>query len=116
MSSLIKYTSEFKLTNESLAELLKRIKNQLRGRVLKVFVFGSASSGEFRDDSDIDLILVVENSSVAFVQRSLEFKDLFDIYPDLDILVYTPAELEAHLEHSQVGFWKSVRETLTRIL
>lgn len=67
-------------------------------------------TSSFRPGSDVDLLLVKE-TSVPFWERVREFDDLYDLYPRLDVLVYTPEELAAQLKNP-AGFWKSVKETL----
>ena len=83
---------------------------------MEAYVFGSASTKEISSESDIDLILVKENVTEKFVKRAFEFQDLFEIFPRMDILVYTPAELQSQLADSETGFWKSVRLSMQRII
>jgi predicted nucleotidyltransferase len=112
MTSLIRSQSEFHLTQDRLKTILVEIKSKLGSRVETAYVFGSAATGEITQDSDIDLILVVKESKIPFVQRGFEFLDLFEAYPRLDILVYTPEELSSQLADSSLGFWKSARESM----
>mgnify|MGYP000092700531 CR=1 FL=1 len=91
--------------------LEKQIAAALRGRVAKAYTFGSFARGDLHFDSDIDLILVKETSE-PFVRRAFEFLDLMDIYPDLDILVYTPAEFEHLTGRPSLGFWQDVVKDL----
>jgi len=65
--------------------------------------------------SDLDLILVTPTSR-PFVQRPLEFADLLDIVPRIDILVYTPEELEQLTRDPSPGFWRSVTSTWRRVV
>ena len=116
MTSLIKDSSQFKLNQKLLEQILNEIKSSLSGRVKSAFVFGSASTGMVNDDSDIDLILVVESATRPFIERALDFSDLYDIYPKLDLLVYTQKELDDQLADSQLGFWKSVRLSLKKLI
>ena len=51
-----------------------------------------------------------------FAARGKEFADLFAIYPELDILVYTRDEFEALLQNPGPGFWQAVRETRRKLL
>lgn len=115
MSCLVVERTEFRLTPERLATALEDIKTRLEGRVLEAYVFGSASTGTISGDSDIDLILVKESVDQPFVRRGFEFEDLLEIYPKIDVLVYSRAELDAQLADSETGFWKSVRGSLRRL-
>lgn len=85
----------------------------LRGRVKRLFVFGSYGTEAFRPGSDIDLILVC-NTELPFVERPRLFEDLYRIYPRLDLLVYTEEELAQQLSES-VGFWASVKTGLREL-
>lgn len=86
---------------------------RLRGRVERVHIFGSYGTPDFRIGSDIDLILVVE-TALPFIERARQFMDLHEIYPRMDILVYTSAELNALLSEP-IGFWASVKKTLREL-
>jgi len=59
---------------------------------------------------------LIKNTNTPFTQRTLEFTDLFDIFPAIDILVYTRAEFERQINSNQIGFWKNVKSTLRKIL
>ena len=115
MSSLIKIKSEFDLSQDKLEQILKNLSENLAKRVTSAYIFGSAARNDFSRNSDIDLILICETTE-PFIVRPKAFSDLFDVYPRLDILVYTPQEFEAQLQDSSVGFWKSVRESLKKIV
>jgi predicted nucleotidyltransferase len=116
MSSLVYETSESHFSQERLQSILQELQRKLAGRVSAAYIFGSASTGEISKDSDIDLILVQENPTEPFVRRPFEFLDLLEIFSRIDMLVYSPQELARQLEDSQLGFWKSVRESLRQIL
>lgn len=116
MSSLVFDSSSAQLTPLRLAEVLERMRADLRGRVQAAYIFGSTSTGEYGTDSDIDVILVKAGVTELFPRRGFEFIDLFEIYPKIDLLVYTPAELEAQLADSEIGFWRSVRLSMKPIL
>jgi uncharacterized protein len=60
-----------------------------------VYLFGSYARGEARQDSDVDLMVVAE-SELPPHKRARELYRL--VYPSpfpLDILVYTPSEVES---------------------
>lgn len=82
----------------------------LRGRVKRLFVFGSYGTEAFRHGSDVDLILICD-TELPFVERARLFDDLYRLYPRLDLLVYTEDELALQLSES-VGFWASVKAGL----
>lgn len=115
MSCLVK-ASSLNLTPARLDEILASLTARLKGRVQRAYIFGSASTGAIHSDSDIDLILVNEDASTPFVQRPFKYLDLFDLYPALDVLVYTQEELARQLADSEIGFWKSVRLSMKQII
>ncbi len=59
-----------------------------------IVLFGSAATGRTGQDSDLDL-LVVMDSTLPRHKRAAPIRLLFSPYPcPMDILVYTPAEVE----------------------
>lgn len=59
----------------------------------QIMLFGSAATGAWRPDSDLDL-LVIAHSELPRHRRSAALRLLFDPYPcPMDILVYTPEEV-----------------------
>ncbi|MCC5805858.1 MAG: nucleotidyltransferase domain-containing protein [Opitutales bacterium] len=92
---------------------LTEVAGRVRGRVRRAYVFGSYGTAAFRPGSDVDLILVAETDR-PFVERPRLFDDLYDLYPRLDLLVYTPGEFD-RLIKEPTGFWASVRESLRAI-
>jgi predicted nucleotidyltransferase len=95
------------------ADFEERLCVRLQGRVDRAYLFGSFGTEAFRVGSDIDLILVCD-TGLPFVERARQFTDLYALYPRLDILVYTAAELEAQLKET-VGFWASVKTNLREL-
>ena len=90
-------------------------KRLFRGRVEAAYIFGSYGTKDFGRDSDVDMMLVVRTDN-PFVERALDFADLMDLVPDMDLLVYTPAEFEKLTRDPSPGFWTSVVESMRRIV
>lgn len=59
----------------------------------KIILFGSAARGDFDEYSDIDIVLVKETNK-PFVKRLREVALLCRLNEPIDILVYTPQEIE----------------------
>ncbi len=57
----------------------------------KAIVFGSVARGDADEWSDLDLVIVTETSR-PFLERYRDFEGLYEIWPRLDLLIYTPAE------------------------
>jgi predicted nucleotidyltransferase len=60
----------------------------------RVVLFGSHARGEAGDTSDVDLMIIAESALPRF-KRSRELYKLFRPYPfAMDLIVYTPEEIE----------------------
>ena len=59
-----------------------------------VILFGSHARGDAGQSSDVDFLVIAENDLPRY-KRSRQFYKLFKPYPfGMDILVYTPMEIE----------------------
>lgn len=112
MNVLIKYKTKFDLNHSG--NIKEKMILSLKSRVEAAYFFGSFAQGKARSDSDLDMILI-KNTSLPFTKRGEEFLDLFDIFPRIDLLIYTPTEFESQLKQ-EFGFWKSVKQSLVKIL
>jgi len=65
----------------------------------KIILFGSYASGNYNDESDLDLI-IVKKSSLPKQKRSLQIRRLFyrQLIP-MDLKIYTPEEFERELKN-----------------
>lgn len=68
-----------------------------RADLLRVGYFGSLRRGDWGVGSDVDLVVVLEDSDSSPVERPLEF-DLSSIPVGADLLVYTADEWNALLD------------------
>ena len=65
----------------------------------KIILFGSYATGNPNKDSDLDL-LVVKNSNLPRPQRTVQVrKMLYGVMVPIDLLVYTPKEIEKSKEN-----------------
>jgi predicted nucleotidyltransferase len=81
---------------ERLAEQLRRVPG-----VRRIVVFGSLADGEVGIASDIDL-LVVQETDTPPRERQRRLYEQLDFDEALDLLVYTPEELERNLPRSSL--------------
>ena len=96
-------------------EVKKFLRKRLAGRgVQEAYLFGSVAQGAGTAWSDLDVVIVKETGH-PFLERPLEFQDLFDLGIPVDILVYTPQEFE-HLRQSDSAFWRQFRSQQERLL
>ena len=95
-------------------EVVAFLRDRLRDRqVLHAFLFGSMVAGGAGAWSDIDLI-VVQETTLPFIERAREFSDLFDLGVPVDVLVYTPDEF-AELRAGDSGFWQEFNRSHLRL-
>ncbi len=91
-------------------ERLSRLRSALAGyQAERVLVFGSAARGDWHEASDIDL-LIVRDTEEPFFERLRQVYRLLP--PDLavDVLVYTPQELERMLTRGNGLLARAIRE------
>ncbi len=94
-----------KINDQTINQLLTIILNKAHPD--KVILFGSHARGDAREGSDVDL-LIIANSDLPRFKRSRQLYRLFNPYPfAMDLLVYTPAEVEEGLRTS-VSFVSTV--------
>ena len=70
---------------------------QKRGELLRAGYFGSYARGNWGVGSDLDLILIVKNSSQPFLRRAQQW-DVLSLPVPVDLLVYTEKEWQNLLE------------------
>ena len=101
------------------AERQKKLEDELR-RVVpilvkhdveKIILFGSLSKSEAGSASDIDLI-IVKKTEKRFLDRIEEITSLIEPMCAIDILVYTPDEIE-RLESTSSFVRRALREGTT---
>ena len=73
-----------------LDELRRRLAPHL-ARARKAIVFGSVARGEADAGSDLDLLIVADTTR-PFFERFKDYAGLYDVWPRLDLLIYTPEE------------------------
>ena len=56
-------------------------------------MFGSVARGEADEWSDLDLVVIADTDR-TFFERFRDFDGLYEVWPRLDLLVYTSAEFE----------------------
>ena len=64
----------------------------------KIILFGSAASGNFKKDSDLDFLIVKEKTPVQGRDRARELRKLIKKNIAADFLIYRPKELKEREE------------------
>lgn len=90
------------------ALLAKRLRPCLSG-VSRALVFGSVARGEADEWSDLDLLVIAETER-TFFERFRDFVALYEVWPRLDLLVYTPAEFERMAEEENPFLMRVLEE------
>jgi predicted nucleotidyltransferase len=112
---IIVWNTRDPLGGRSPAEFEAELKRLLAGRVESAWIFGSYGTAEFGRDSDVDVLLVARTER-TFVERALDYSDVMDLVPAMDLLVYTPEEFGKLTNDPTVGFWQSVVSSMRRIV
>lgn len=87
------------VTLEDIREIVQQIVERFRPQ--KVILFGSYAQGKPTQDSDVDLLVVMETNEQA-LHAAARISAAIDHPFPLDILVFRPSELKASLERKGV--------------
>ena len=67
--------------------------------VKQVLLFGSFARGDYTPFSDIDILIVIKETEINFLERKDTFVQYFKSIPfDVNILVYSSKEIESLLQ------------------
>ncbi len=89
---------------------IKEIVNSLKGyKPEKIILFGSATNGRLMPGSDIDLLVVKKTKRNPWA-RTREADRFIDHHFPLDLLVYTPKEIEERITENDF-FIKEIIES-----
>ena len=97
---------------DDLGHLLPEITRRLREALAPsaIYLYGSFAYGEPHPSSDVDLLVVVEQSPLSFFQRSAAaYRALRGIGVPIDVQVYTRREFDERAS-LPVSFERTVRE------
>jgi len=86
---------------------VKDILERHAGMYQRAYVFGSVARGEQDQASDVDLLLV-RSTRAAFFDRIREVMGLVRDLGAVDLLIYTPAELDELVGSRRNGFLQQV--------
>lgn len=75
---------------QDLEALKERLAPHLQ-RAHRAIVFGSVARGDADEWSDLDLVIVADTSR-PFLDRYRDFEGIYEVWPRLDLLIYTPDE------------------------
>lgn len=89
-------------------EIVRRIVATMHPR--KIVLFGSRARGEARPSSDIDLLVIADSDEPRYRRSRALYGALRHIMVPMDILVYTPNEVEEWSQVRQAFVTSVVRE------
>lgn len=99
------------LTPELLDEVVQRILTV--GSPRRIVLFGSRARGDARRDSDLDL-LIIEDSDLPRYRRPPRYlRALVGLFPAKDLVVWTPAEVNAWRDVPNAFITTALREGRT---
>jgi len=103
-SSVLKWADRKKI-EEELKNWIDKVIKEKRG-IIKIGYFGSYARGDYGVGSDLDIIIILESSSLPFEKRGIEW-DTTDFSVPVDLLIYTIEEWQK-LEKENSSFYKKV--------
>jgi len=93
------------INEDDISKVAKKIGSVINAD--RVILFGSYARDEANENSDVDLLIIAESELPRF-KRSRDLYKLFRPYPfGMDLLVYTPREIERG-KKSTVSFVSTV--------
>lgn len=92
------------LMNEIVFRIVKVISPQ------KIILFGSQARGDARPESDLDILVIANTKRPRYRRAAPLYGVLSDIILPMDIMVYSPAEVEEWSEVRQAFVTTAIRE------
>ena len=95
---------------EALYVFVKSLKEQLKSQLIQVWLFGSKAKGNFNSDSDIDVLLILQERTeeildkIAAIHLELDLK--YD--PNISLIIYSQHEYEQN-EAFESPFLKNIQ-------
>ncbi len=81
------------VTDDLIAEVVARVRAV--GDPLQVVVFGSWARGEAGPASDLDVLVIEESDEPRYKRSARYYRALAGLHPEKDVVVWTPAEVDA---------------------
>jgi len=82
--------------NKEIQYIVKQIIRKYKP--LKIFLFGSAGRGDFKNINDLDFLIIKEEVPLYGIDRMRELDNLIDRNMAADMLVYRPNEFEERIK------------------
>lgn len=89
-------------------EIVRRIVETVHPK--KIILFGSLARGDARPESDLDLLVIAQSQEPRYRRSAPLYGILSDIIIPMDILVYSPEEVEEWSGVRQAFVTTAIRE------
>ena len=101
-----------RISNESVVgDIVRRIVDTAQPE--KVILFGSRARGDSRPNSDFDVLVIKESTEPRFRRSIPLYAALADLPAEVEVLVYTPEEVQEWSAVPQAFVTTAVREGTT---
>ena len=104
---------DYDALTKSIGKACTRIRKEY-DHVKKILLFGSFLKGNYTPESDVDILILVDEDDTPFIERRDLFTDFFKEIPfDINILVYTEGEISNMLKKGNLfirGILSEARE------
>lgn len=96
----------------NLTEVLNNIVHRIieASNPAKVILFGSASRGNMKEDSDFDILVVMKNGTHRRRTAQLIYKNISDIGFASDIIVVTEEDIELYKDEENSIIFPALKE------
>ena len=99
------------LNDDLVRDIVRRIVQTVQPE--KVILFGSRGRGDAKPDSDFDLLVIKESDEPRFRRSVPLYVALADLPVEVEVMVYTPQEVEEWSQVPQAFVTTAVREGTT---
>ena len=93
---------------DEMDEIVDRIVKAIHPQ--KIVLFGSRSRNQARPDSDIDILVIADSDEPRYKRSRVLYGVLSDIPTAMDIVVYTPDEIDDWSQVRQAFITTALRE------
>ncbi|MBU0510984.1 MAG: nucleotidyltransferase domain-containing protein [Chloroflexi bacterium] len=102
--NLAQWKVDVSLMNEIVLRIVKVISPQ------KIILFGSQARGDARPESDLDILVIADTKRPRYRRAAPLYGALSDIIMPMDIMVYSPDEVEEWSGVRQAFITTAIRE------
>ena len=99
------------MKRDLLADIVRRIVETAQPE--KIILFGSRARGDARSDSDFDVLVIQESDEPRYRRSAPLYVALADLPAEVEVMVYTPEEVEEWSQVPQAFVTTVVREGTT---